>query len=74
MATKKKQAKADQPMHLPKNVEALWTFEQVQEFTKIPVRTLKLYVASKDIPSYKLGRLRRFDPTKIRKWLESKAS
>jgi len=57
-----------------RDMESLWKFEDVQKFLQIPVRTLKLYVATNEIPSIKIGSHRRFDPDKIRKWLESKAS
>jgi hypothetical protein len=56
------------------NLESLWTIEDLQAFTRIPLRTLKLYIATDELPSIKIGKHRRFDPYKIRKWLESKAS
>lgn len=55
-------------------MERLWLIEDVHEFTSIPISTLKLYTATNQIPSIKIGRHRRYDPVEIRKWLKRKAS
>jgi excisionase family DNA binding protein len=55
-------------------VAELWTLEDLQAFTKIPMRTLKFYIATKEIPSIKIGRHRRFDPDEIKRWLKKKVT
>lgn len=55
-------------------MERLWLIEDVHEFTSIPISTIKLYTATDQIPSLKIGRHRRYDPVEIRKWLERKKS
>jgi excisionase family DNA binding protein len=55
-------------------IERLWLIEDVHEFTSIPISTLKLYVATNQIPSIKIGRHRRFDPDEIRKWIKRKSA
>lgn len=55
-------------------MERLWLIEDVAEFTTIPISTLKLYVATNQIPSIKIGRHRRFDPEEIRRWIKKKGA
>ncbi len=54
-------------------MERLWLIEDVKEFTQIPISTLRLYTATEQIPSIKIGRHRRYDPVEIRKWIQRKA-
>lgn len=53
-------------------MERLWLIEDVHEYTQIPMSTLRLYTATSEIPSIKIGRHRRYDPIEIRKWIERK--
>lgn len=55
-------------------LEKLLTTEEVAELLQIPVRTIKLYVATNDIPSIKIGRHRRFLPDEVLKWVRKQGS
>lgn len=54
----------------PERLESLWTIDDLAEFTKISIRTLKLYTITGRLPSIKIGRHRRYIPDEIRKWLK----
>jgi excisionase family DNA binding protein len=50
-------------------MEALLDINGLQRITSIKVFTLRKYVAQKKIPFVKVGRLVRFRPSEIEKWL-----
>ena len=52
----------------------LWLIEDVHEFTSIPISTLKMYIALDKIPSFKIGRHRRFDQEEIRRWMKKQSA
>ena len=55
-------------------MERLWLIEDVQEFTSLSVSTIKMYIATGQIPSIKIGKHRRFDPEDIRRWIKKKGA
>lgn len=55
-------------------IERLWLIDDVHLYTGIPISTLKLYIATDQIPSIKIGRHRRFDPNEIKKWILRKST
>jgi len=49
---------------------ALWTDEEVAEYLKVAVGTVKKWAKLGLIPVRKAGSLNRFDPTEIREWTQ----
>ncbi|RJP50483.1 MAG: DNA-binding protein [Anaerolineaceae bacterium] len=45
----------------------LWTIKEVIEYLRLPKSTVNLYVAQGKIPSFKVGRHRRFIPEEVEK-------
>lgn len=52
-----------------KDIEQLWTFEELKNYLKMPRSTLMFHIAQGTIPSVRLGRHRRFIPGEVLKAL-----
>ncbi|MFI6329877.1 helix-turn-helix domain-containing protein [Micromonospora chersina] len=53
----------------------LWSHQETADFLQIPAATLHQLNHKRTGPrSYKVGRHRRYDPTEVMAWLESRAS
>lgn len=52
--------------------DGLMTIEEVAEYLKFTVRQVRFYIQTNEIPSYKIGKHRRFSREKVMKWLNSK--
>lgn len=52
-------------------MERLVSPEEAAEMLGIKVGTLYLWALQKRIPSYKLGRCRRFKPAELQAWIEA---
>lgn len=48
-----------------KKVRELWTFEELQNYLKLPRSTTYLLIAEGKIPAIKLGKHRRFIPDEV---------
>ncbi|WP_019814228.1 helix-turn-helix transcriptional regulator [Saccharomonospora saliphila] len=54
------------------NVERLWTIEEVSAYLGIPVKTLYQWKwRGEGPPVRKIGRHLRYDPAKLRAWVEA---
>ena len=51
--------------------DALWTVTEVAKYLRLKPATVRS-MAGKDIPAYKMGRVWRFDPHKIKSWVNEK--
>ena len=49
--------------------KTLLTTEDVAKLLQVSVATVKLWVRAGEIPSFKLGALRRFRPAEIEAWI-----
>lgn len=59
----------------PKLPARLWSHRETAEFLQIPVATLHQLNHKRTGPrSYKVGRHRRYDPSDVMTWLETRAS
>ena len=55
----------------PPSCERLWTFQDVSQFLGVPVGTLYQWrVRGEGPPAFKLGGHVRFDPDRVRAWLD----
>jgi excisionase family DNA binding protein len=54
-------------------MEKLWDTNECAEYLHVKSWTVRAWVSQKRIPFIKLGRLVRFQPEKITRWLEEKA-
>jgi excisionase family DNA binding protein len=50
-----------------KKIRELWTLKEVVAYLKLPKSTVHLYIAQGKIPSFKVGRHRRFIPEEVEK-------
>ena len=57
-----------------KKPEDMITVEELSEWLKVPITTIYEWTASDKIPSYKIGKYRRFDPSEIRLWIKRRGS
>ncbi len=58
---------AHPPPLLPKR---LLTIQEVAELTGVSVTTLYKWVSQRKIPHIKMGRLVKFDPSKLEEWIK----
>jgi excisionase family DNA binding protein len=49
--------------------EKLWTVTDLAEHLRVPEKTIYDWVYKRSLPVYKVGRLSRFKPSEIEKWL-----
>jgi len=55
--------------------ERLWTFQDVSDFLGVPIGTLYQWrVRGEGPPAFKLGKHVRFDPERVRAWLDDSAA
>lgn len=50
----------------------LWSVERLSEFLAVPAGTIRDWVFKRKIPFVKAGRLVRFNPSDVHKWLENR--
>jgi excisionase family DNA binding protein len=53
-----------------KKQQQLWDTKDVVNYLRLPVSTVKLYIATNKIPSIKIGRHRRFIPADVERALK----
>lgn len=53
-----------------KKHQNLWDTQDVVNYLRLPVSTVKLYIATNKIPSIKIGRHRRFIPSEVERALK----
>jgi excisionase family DNA binding protein len=59
----------------PLRCERLWTLQDVSAFLGVPVGTLYQWrVRGEGPPAFKVGRHVRFDPDRVRAWLDDSAA
>ena len=59
----------------PPSCARLWTLKDVSEFLGVPVGTLYQWrVRGEGPPAFKIGRHVRFDPDRVRAWLDDSAA
>lgn len=54
--------------------QPLMTIEDLGKFLQIPISTLRLYTATGEIPSIKIGRHRRYRTEEVERWLKRKSA
>jgi excisionase family DNA binding protein len=54
-------------------VSEIWTADEVAAYTKIPRSTVETFARDGRIPSFKLGRHRRYKRTAIEAWVTEQA-
>ena len=53
----------------------LWSLTETAEYLGVPEQTLRQWISRGTGPrSYKVGRFRKYDPSDVRAWLDSRAS
>ena len=59
----------------PPSCARLWTLKDVSEFLGVPIGTLYQWrVRGEGPPAFKIGRHVRFDPDRVRTWLDDSAA
>ncbi len=60
-------------MKAPAGRDRLWGMEQTADYLDVPVNTLRRWLTEGVGPrSYKVGKYRRFKPTEVDAWLETR--
>ena len=55
-------------------MESLLTIDELSQWLKVKKQTIYIWASKDEIPSYKVGGKRRFDPDEIRKWLKRRSA
>lgn len=55
-------------------LESFLTIDELSSWIKIKKSTIYQWVTKDEIPSYKIGGKRLFEPSEIRKWLKKRSS
>jgi len=53
-------------------MEPLWTLQQVAQFLQVSTKTVRRLVARRRIPCFRLGRVLRFIPGDVARYVESR--
>lgn len=55
---------------MSRDIEKLWTIDDVADFLQVKASVVKYWIYNSDIPFIKLGKFYRFDPEEINIWLK----
>ena len=59
------------PIPFPRQPESLWSVEDVSAYLGVPIGTLYQWRTRRQgPPAYRVGRHLRYDPAKVRQWLD----